>query len=74
MIRDRFPVRITPSFVRLPVKKQISAALALAALIALAACGSAPTASETASPGAWQANSAPADTTGRVPNMMGSGN
>ena len=56
------------------MKKQITAALALVALAALAACGSAPTASEIASPGTWQADGAPADTTGRVPNMMGSGN
>lgn len=56
------------------MKKQISAAVAIAALAALAACGSAPTESTAAPDGAWHADSAPADTTGRVPNMMGSGN
>jgi uncharacterized lipoprotein len=62
------------------VKKQIPAVLAAAALAVLAACGTAPTASETAPPSDWQANettptSTPADTTnGRVPNLFGSGN
>jgi ABC-type glycerol-3-phosphate transport system substrate-binding protein len=56
------------------VKKQISAAAAIVALAALAACGSTPTASTAATAGEWHADSAPADTTGRVPNMMGSGN
>lgn len=62
------------------MKKQISAILALAALAVLAACSTTPTASETAPPSDWQANettttSTPADTTsGRIPNMMGSGN
>jgi predicted small lipoprotein YifL len=60
------------------VKKQISAVFVAAALAVLAACGSAPTASDAAAPAGWQANDvpseAPQDTTGRVPNMMGSGN
>lgn len=56
------------------MKKQISAALAIAALVTLAACGSTPTASEAAVSGEWQANTAQADTTGRVPNLFGSGN
>jgi predicted small lipoprotein YifL len=63
------------------VKKQISAVLAAAALAILAACGTTPTAGETAPPADWQANTATttsttaADTSnGRVPNMMGSGN
>ncbi len=56
------------------MKKQISAAAAIVALAALAACGSTPTGSSAAAPGEWQANTAPADTAGRVPNMMGSGN
>lgn len=56
------------------MKKQISVAIAILALATLAACGSTPTDSSAAAPGAWQADSAPADTTGRVPNMMGSGN
>lgn len=56
------------------MKKQIYAAIAVAALATLAACGSAPTASEAAAPGEWRADSAPADTTGRVPNLFGSGN
>ena len=56
------------------MKKQISAAIAIAALATLAACGSTPTEGTAATPGSWQANSAPADTTGRVPNLFGSGN
>ena len=58
------------------MKKQISAVLAVAALAALAACGSTPTASDAAvSPGEWQADIVvEADTTGRVPNLFGSGN
>jgi predicted small lipoprotein YifL len=56
------------------VKKQISAAIVIAALATLAACGSSPTDSTAATPGTWQADSAPADTTGRVPNLFGSGN
>jgi hypothetical protein len=48
--------------------------LAAASLAAFAACGATPTASTTP-PGEWQANAAPADTsTGRVPNLFGSGN
>lgn len=54
--------------------KRTSAVLRAALLAAMAACGSAPTASETAAPGEWQADSAPSDTAGRVPNLFGSGN
>ena len=56
------------------MKTRISAVLALCAVSALAACGSAPTASEAVPPGAWQADAVPTDTTGRVPNLFDSGN
>lgn len=60
------------------MKKQITAVFALVALSVLAACGTTPTANDAAAPADWQANDvpteAPQDTTGRVPNMMGSGN
>ncbi|HST60709.1 MAG TPA: hypothetical protein VLK84_18560 [Longimicrobium sp.] len=61
------------------MKKQISALFAAAALAVLAACGSTPTTSDAAASAEWQANEAPSaapqDTaTGRIPNMMGSGN
>ena len=54
------------------MKKQITAALSLAILAALAACGAAPTATDAAPAAEWQASQQ--DTTSRVPNMMGSGN
>ncbi len=61
-----------------PVKKQISAVLAVLALAVMAACGSTPTAND-AAPADWQANDVPAEapqdtTTGRGPNLFGSGN
>jgi predicted small lipoprotein YifL len=56
------------------MKKQIATLAAIAALVTLAACGSTPTDSNAAAPGEWQANSTPPDTTGRVPNLFGSGN
>ncbi|HYW10301.1 MAG TPA: hypothetical protein VE871_00025 [Longimicrobium sp.] len=54
--------------------KQMSAVLAIAALTFLTACGTTPTASEAAAQGDAQANSAPADSTSRGPNLFGSGN
>lgn len=57
------------------MNRQILALLAAAALATLAACGTTPTASESAPTGEWQANTAPADTSAnRVPNLFGSGN
>jgi hypothetical protein len=71
----QFPCPNHP-FREAPVKKQISAVLAAATLAVLAACSATPTSGSAAEPGEWHAdNTAPADTTtGRVPNMMGSGN
>ncbi|HVH14046.1 MAG TPA: hypothetical protein VM759_13380 [Longimicrobium sp.] len=54
------------------MKIQISTVVALCAVLALAACGSMPTTIVT--PDAWQADAVPSDTTGRVPNLFGSGN
>ena len=54
------------------MKKQITAALSLAVLAVLAACGAAPTAGDAAPAAEWQASQQ--DTTGRVPNLFGSGN
>lgn len=62
------------------MKKQISAVLALAALVVVGACSASPTAARTTAPDRVQADEmvpteAPQDTTTqRVPNMMGSGN
>jgi ABC-type glycerol-3-phosphate transport system substrate-binding protein len=61
------------------VKKQIAAVLALIALAAVAACSSTPTANDAATPADWQANDVPSEapqdtTTGRGPNLFGSGN
>lgn len=57
------------------MKKPISAALAAAALLVLAACGASPTSSEVAAPADWQANTVQSDSVNsRVPNMFGSGN
>lgn len=61
------------------MKKQISAVLAVIALAVVAACSSTPTANDAATPAEWKANDAPAQasqdtTTGRGPNLFGSGN
>lgn len=65
------------------MKKQLSAVLAVAALVVLAACGSTPTGSDAAAPSRLQTDElvqpsdapTPQDTTAqRVPNLFGSGN
>jgi hypothetical protein len=57
------------------VNQKLTGVLAAAALAALAACADTPTGSSAVPPGDWQANTAQADTsTGRVPNLFGSGN
>lgn len=53
--------------------KRISAVLCAAVLVVLAACESSPTVVN-ATAGAAQVEASQADSTGRVPNLFGSGN